>query len=272
MHMEDQTNIYIPNQLPYSYFVKSIWRLRRVALTDYAERILPKGTVELIFNLSDQVLYINQDSGVSMALPDCFVNGLNLKPFTLKNTGEQYFLGMQLNTLGIKALFRISALTLNNNVVEGDQLCSSLKKLKVEIYGALTFDQQVYLLLKWLDLQLTRTDEQNALERIFHIFLADFKQQRTVSDLQKRACISDRQLRRWSLAWLGICPENFLSYQKYLNAIHKMHQVSDTLTEIGLSCGYYDQAHFIREFKHYTDMTPFQYKKSAKGLPGHVII
>jgi AraC-like DNA-binding protein len=36
--------------------------------------------------------------------------------------------------------------------------------------------------------------------------------------------------------------------------------------QLALACGYYDQAHFNREFRHYAGMSPSQWKRSGAPL------
>lgn len=94
----------------------------------------------------------------------------------------------------------------------------------------------------------------------------------TVQELGNRACISERQLRRLSTEWLGMNIEAFLLYSKYLSSLYLLHNSDLSLTQIGLEAGYYDQSHFIREFKSYTDLTPKEYQASVTGLPGHIFL
>ena len=65
--------------------------------------------------------------------------------------------------------------------------------------------------------------------------------------------------------------ETFILYNKYLSALKLLHTSDLSLTQIGLDAGYYDQSHFIREFKSYTNLTPKEYKASISDLPGHII-
>ncbi len=54
---------------------------------------------------------------------------------------------------------------------------------------------------------------------------------------------------------IGASPKHFASIIKLKNAIH-IHSPHKTLTETAFDAGYYDQAHFIRDFKAYTGKTP----------------
>ena len=64
--------------------------------------------------------------------------------------------------------------------------------------------------------------------------------------------------------------ETFLLYKKYLESLQLLHNPNLSLTQIGLKAGYYDQSHFIREFKSFTTLTPKDYQASITDLPGHI--
>ena len=64
--------------------------------------------------------------------------------------------------------------------------------------------------------------------------------------------------------------EALIQYKRYVHALQLMHYSHQSLTGISYSCHYYDQAHFIREFKDYTGLTPGQYRRQKKNLVGHL--
>ncbi|HAB51412.1 MAG TPA: AraC family transcriptional regulator, partial [Ignavibacteriales bacterium] len=55
-----------------------------------------------------------------------------------------------------------------------------------------------------------------------------------------------------------------------LKALHLIHQSTLNLTQIACDSGYYDQSHFIREFKSLTNMTPKHYQQRMSRLLGHI--
>ena len=72
--------------------------------------------------------------------------------------------------------------------------------------------------------------------------------------------ISSRHLRRLSKQYLGLSPRNFyrvIRFQRMLNDLY-----SDNARAIWTEC-YYDQAHFIREFKELSGLTPGQFRNSS---------
>jgi len=269
--MTNSSDIYFPSTETEKLFIKSIWRLQEYNIHERTEMILPKGTVEIIFNLSDTITYSNPPANIKTALPCCFINGINFKPFNLIKNGQQIFLGIQLNTIGLKGLFDIPVKEFNDTVVESSLVCKSLDVLYDQLFLEKTFDAQVKMIRKWICEKISVSKYFKSINNIHNLFYSNKLNALTVKEFCIDICISDRQLRRLSAEWLGMNTETFLLYNKYLLSLHLLHNSDLSLTQIGLEAGYYDQSHFIREFKSYTELTPKEYQAAVTGLPGHII-
>jgi AraC-like DNA-binding protein len=270
--MTKASEIYFPVGGVEQAMIKSIWRLREWDTSPRSEIILPKGTVEIIFNFSDPITYINPSPHLTRQLPVVFINGLNFKPFELVKSGQQEFLGIQLSTIGLRLLFNVSVKEFNNNVCEGALICRSLEALSQELFSETSFQGKVEVITKWIHHKVSGKQLDKGLDRIQKLIHLQSSGDLTVRRIIHEICLSDRQLRRLSSDWLGMSTEAFILYKKYLAALHLLHTPGLSLTQIGLQAGYYDQSHFIREFKSYTDRTPGQYQQSFKDLPGHIFI
>lgn len=268
--MTKSSNIYFPTGEIEKTFIKSIWRLSDNDLNHRKEIILPKGTVEIIFNFSDTIDYFNPSLQVSKCLPSVFVNGINFKPFELTKSGRQEFLGIQLNGIGLRMLSNVSTKEFNDSVLYGRDVCPQLDNLADELYFKQSFDEQVEILLSWASKKFRLNNFHSSLTRVQYLTKLNCGQNLTIKELSRKLCLSDRQLRRLSNDWLGMKTEEFIHYSKYLDSLYLLHHSKQTLTEIGLEAGYYDQSHFIREFKSYTGLTPKQYREANTSLPGHI--
>jgi AraC-like DNA-binding protein len=69
---------------------------------------------------------------------------------------------------------------------------------------------------------------------------------------------SERYIQKLFLHWVGITPKNFSSIQRFNKSLKLVKSSTEPFTAVALECGYYDQAHFIKEFKSYTGLTPLQ--------------
>jgi len=270
--MISKTNIYFPKDDTERIYLKSIWKLTEDAHKSRKEIILPKGTVEIIFNYSNDIRYISPSHKISAYLPVVFINGINFKPFELVKYGYQEFLGIQLNAPALKLLFGIPASEFNNTVYEGGIICNDLSVLSQELYYEKSFAAQVKKILNWKNNRINNSKFSHSLKRAGKILSVKLLNEFTVKKLCNDISISERQLRRFLTEWFGMNTENTIRYKKYLTALHRMHRSEQTLTKIGLDSGYYDQPHFIRDFRHYTQLTPKQYQNANKGIPGHIFL
>ena len=50
--------------------------------------------------------------------------------------------------------------------------------------------------------------------------------------------------------------KSFFSVQRFNKSLQLVRSADLSLTNIAYECGYYDQAHFIKEFKSYTGISP----------------
>jgi hypothetical protein len=192
--MTKSTDIYYPTGEIEKAFINSIWRLSESDLHKRREIILPKGTIEIIFNFSDKINYFNPTLQVSKILPIVFVNGINFKPFELIKTGRQEFLGIQLNSIGLRLLFNISAKEFNNSVYDGKEICSLLDNLANELYYNQTFNQQVQIILAWIKNKIPTYNLQYSISRVQKLMNYNNLHNLTVKKLSAEICLSDRQL------------------------------------------------------------------------------
>ncbi len=84
----------------------------------------------------------------------------------------------------------------------------------------------------------------------------------SVSELAEQTGYTERYINKVFKQNMGINPKTFGMIMKFQKVIQKINQEEDCkLTDIGADVGYYDQSHFIRDFKKYAALTPKEYRK-----------
>jgi AraC-like DNA-binding protein len=89
----------------------------------------------------------------------------------------------------------------------------------------------------------------------------------SIDDAAVSAALSPRQLRRLCLERAGVSPKylsrivRFRKAVKRINAL-RLNSAQPGWADLAADCGYYDQAHFIREFQEFTGYTPVRYLQS----------
>ena len=77
----------------------------------------------------------------------------------------------------------------------------------------------------------------------------------TVEDLACESGLSVRQFRRVCLEKTGLTPKLLARVLRFRHAAARVH-VAQTAAALALDCGYYDQAHLIRDFREFAGRTP----------------
>jgi AraC-like DNA-binding protein len=81
-----------------------------------------------------------------------------------------------------------------------------------------------------------------------------------VDDLAFDAAMSARQLRRLFLEHLGLSPKHFCRVIRFRHSLPRLRSTRrGDWAELALECGYYDQAHFINEFREFSGYTPSEF-------------
>lgn len=76
--------------------------------------------------------------------------------------------------------------------------------------------------------------------------------------LAKELCISRDVFEKRFRQAVGTTPKRYANIVRFKNLIGGSHS-GENLTEIGLNAGYFDQSHFIRDFKTYTGRVPSEF-------------
>jgi AraC-like DNA-binding protein len=84
-----------------------------------------------------------------------------------------------------------------------------------------------------------------------------------VEDLSRHAGFSSRQLRRLFLDQTGLTPKQFCRVIRFRRSLSRLRASQrGEWTQTALECGYYDQAHFINDFREFSGLTPGEFTAS----------
>ncbi|MES1249370.1 MAG: AraC family transcriptional regulator [Chitinophaga rupis] len=80
--------------------------------------------------------------------------------------------------------------------------------------------------------------------------------------LSKSYGLSERYIEKLFVDMVGISTSAYFSVHRFNKSLDLVLSSGLPLTSIAYDCGYYDQAHFIKEFKKFTGITPFDARAS----------
>ncbi len=77
-----------------------------------------------------------------------------------------------------------------------------------------------------------------------------------INNVAERYGISSRYLQKVFLHYTGLTPKLYAQINRFQNSLILIGKGDQPLTAIAYECGYFDQSHFIREFKSFTGFAP----------------
>lgn len=88
----------------------------------------------------------------------------------------------------------------------------------------------------------------------------NWNKQHNLSDLAMQIGVHPVTISKYFARYFGCTLGEYLRKLRISRSLSLIKNSEDSLTEIALFCGFADQSHFIRVFKHYTGISPKNYR------------
>ena len=241
-------------------YVQSYWYFRRdTPLLAYQEEYMhPRGGFGLVFNFGDTVRL----DGQAVAEP-LFLDGTTTISRKMGFLGRVELIGIRFHEGGAYPILGLPLAELRNEISLLDALDRpNLLRLYAQLYEADVLSARVRLLEAWMLQRLSLGKERNALIPASLRLLRESAGSLSIPQLAQQYAISQRQLERFYQSQVGMSPKQYaqlLRIEAARLALKRMreHSTADLAAELG----FYDQSHFIREFRAVVGITPYAYRK-----------
>lgn len=221
---------------------------------------MPDGCVELIFNLADPFKRYHPNHQVEIQ-PLALVAGQMRHYAMIAPTGRVKLLGIRFHPGGALPFFRFPLHELTDQIIGLDAVWHKLgSELAARIRAACSTRERIAIIESALTARLAQRHQTDALVNAVVGWIVQRNGLVSIEHLQKNLGISSRQLERKFKTFVGLSPKflcRILRFQKVFKAVEQPHAAN--WSHIALECGYYDQAHFIHDFKAFTGQNPSAY-------------
>lgn len=228
--------------------------------TDW-QKVTPDGCPEIIFHLKDPYR-IRQDNGTEELQPFAIAAGQLDHCIFVQPTGESDVVGIKLKPNGLWRLTGHSMHSLYNQVVDlsrvwniyGGELLDSLQTIKD---GAARVRAIEDILCNALPSPLQETPIDIIIREV-----RDGGGQASIAELAESSGCTSRQIERLFREQVGGSVKKFCRVVRFNTVFKLLQQDSLTKAEAAYIAGYFDQAHFNKEFRQFTGENPKAYFKN----------
>ncbi len=225
-------------------------------------RILPEASLVMAFRFSGSIKYTQQnESGV---LPLSVISGLRKSPRIMDYAQKTSILLVKFNEGGATAFFREPLHELFETSISLDDLFPRHELILIEeqLAEAHNHAARISIIERFL---LSKAKLPSA-DRLVNYAVQKIKSgnglvriQELLADLPTSRDPFEKKFRRI----VGTSPKQFSALVRMRHVIDT-YRSSHSLTHTAHAAGYFDQAHFIKDFKSFTGETPHVFFKSSK--------
>lgn len=266
---------YIPKP-PLSELVALFWSDEGYNPPHTKERVLPSGTMELIFNLiGDEIRESDRrDQSRLRSFRGSFICGARSGYFALDGVQRLSVVGVHFKPGGASPFLGLSARELLDANVPLNALWGPRAgELHERLLEAETPGLRFRILERTL---LARMGTSPTPHPAVAFALREFRtvpHARTIAQTTERLGISHRHFIKVFGEEVGLTPKLFCRIRRFQEVLRLTEGDQPVnWAELALSCGYFDQAHLIGDFRAFSGLTPGAYLALRGERPNHVTL
>lgn len=244
-------------------FVDRLWFYEGLSPAHRLERVLPDGTFELCINLRAEPrhVYERKDHQPVASYRQAWFSGAHRQHIVIDTGRDSSMVGAHFKVGGAARVLGMPAGELLDQVVELDALGGlAHANLRDALLEAPTPAAKFSVLEDFLLRQARRNDTRNPAMRHAVSRLTNAPNTASISAVATELGISHKHLIERFRDEVGLTPKRFCRIQRFqevLRAIEARRGVE--WADLACSCGYFDQAHFIHEFREFSGLNPSAY-------------
>lgn len=225
------------------------------------QRIIPDGTIEMAFILGDDIKRYTSEKEFIMQ-PRAMVLGQTIEPFYIEPTGYVNTFAIRFYPYGFANFVTMPIKNLANKETPIELLFGekTANKLKQKIIEAKNSRERIEIIENFL---LEKLNEKTTIDSIVKTTidaLLATNGSASISTILKEDLSKRRQLERNFKKQIGVSPKQLGKVIRLQTALKMLlNKKAENLTDIAYESKYFDQAHFIKDFREFTGINPKEF-------------
>jgi len=258
------TKLHIP-AFPLNQFIDHFFYYTGFNPEHQVDRLLPDGDVQLIFEFTDNPKYIYDNESLKeiQSCQNVWFAGFRTEPITIPSGKESEMLIVQFKKGKAFPFLSEPMHNLTNYVIDAELvLIADILNIREILLEAKTPEIKFQLLENILLQCYLNQLKENPFVDFAITKILDSPNQISIKEIAGKAGYSQKHIIKIFKDNVGVTPKEFLKivrFQKTIQQIAKQQSVD--WSAIAYDCGFYDQSHFIADFKLFSGFTPTEYSK-----------
>lgn len=236
-------------------FISCFWGVHGDSPTPVPIRVIPDGCADIVVDHDGRLPVMGRDAPAGK--PKSFIVGPTLEPALLMLPPESMILGIRLLPGACSVLFGLDASEISGTAVPLDAVDKAVHQaLLFDISSIASLADRLELAVAMLRTRLADHSPDPVLLHFFHSIASS----ESCGPVPAVSGVSSRTLSRRIGRLAGLGPKRMLRSARFIDAVRTMHFApTTTLADLSIRLGFTDQAHFGREFKAMSGLSPKQW-------------
>jgi AraC-like DNA-binding protein len=247
---------------PLAEFVERFW-YSCDAPSHQKVRVVPTGTIELVFNLNEDELgfYDTEQLGTRKTFSGAIFSGARSRSLFVET--RKHVMGVHFKPGGAFRFLGVPANEFTDTHVDVESLWGkSIEDLREQLYAAVNPADRFRVLEVTLAARLVHArKEHRAVAAALAILGRDAGEART-RDLAEHLGLSQRHFINVFAKQVGVTPKVFGRMQRFQRAAALTRACSaPDWADVAVECGYFDQSHLIHDFQTFSGLSPTEFHR-----------
>lgn len=237
------------------------------------EKLLPDGSVNIIIELDEIKRYTFEESFTPKTkCIKAWISGMQNVPVYYSAVKSSRMFVIQFKASGSYPFLQLPLPELNNLIIDAELvLGNDILWLREQLLESSTPEFMFSHVENWL---INRAKNSALPEAIVDFATTQIIQRPTLNSLKSIAAksgYSQKQFIEIFKKYVGLAPKSFQRIVRFNNVLAEItKQKKIDWSGISSDCGYYDQAHFINEFKYFSGINPTEYLVQKGEYPNYL--
>jgi AraC-like DNA-binding protein len=242
-------------------YIQVIWAMESESEEEIYPRsqIMPDGIVEVIFHYGDPFYSVRGEEKTLQSR--CFAVSMMKNFIELESNGKTGFIAARFLPWGAYHFFKEPVQHFIDGEMDAEKLWpGKVKAVLAELKKTGPLDYKIAVVEKFFRARLEEHKQADSnLDNAIKL-IREQKGNLSIEEVCERTGYNTKQLERKFLLLVGTTPKTFSRVCRFLNICNHLEEYQNTsLAKLSYDCGYYDQAHFIKEFKAFSGFTPSEF-------------
>jgi AraC-like DNA-binding protein len=239
-------------------FIKCYWTLdAEKQIYPEKQRIVPDGCMEMIFHYGDLYKQYLAD-GSFIIQPKCFVFGQVTQPLEVEPTGETGIFAVRFSPNGFVPFTEFPIHKMENKALPLIELFGEeVNVLENRVLKASSNEERVKIVEAFFTKLISDSRVIDRITKSSVTLILELKGQLTIDELSDNLSVNKRKLERKFASVIGVSPKQLSKMVRIQSVLKSLLENNfSNLTDVAYENNFYDQAHFIKEFKEFTGVSP----------------